>query len=173
MGLTIADRRAISASAMLDPKFREALFKSPHDAVREATGKQLPATTRFEVLEEGAAGWCFVMLDAAAIDRDLPEARDARSAVENDVYALLRDQPALASAAERDPVSFLRERLQIEVDDVVLRKEGADDAILVVWNQLASEELPDDFLDLVSAGGDTGCQSADWSSQRNSDNGGT
>ena len=79
----------------------------------------------------------------------------ARSAVENDVYSLLRDRPDLADAAAQDPVGFVRSHFDIDMDgfDVDLRREGPGSAIIVLQNIEEREQLSDDMLDLVSAGG--------------------
>jgi hypothetical protein len=142
------------------------MLSDPRRAVAEATGKSLPEAERVELVEEGETAWSFVMIDPAAIDAALPEPRDARSAIENEVYGLLRDQPALADQAERDPVAFLRDRFGVEVTAVDFRREGAGETLLLLPNIDTREELSDELLDLVAGGGDPGSQSAAWESQR-------
>lgn len=158
MSLSIADRRAVMAQCFLDESFRERLLAHPRDAVRDVTGKTLPPDARIQVMDEGDRDWCFVMIDPAQIDAELPEVQGRRDAVENDVYALLRDQPALAAEAEKDPMAFLTRHFGIEVTGIDMRREAPGETLLIAPN-LASDELSDDMLDLVSAGGDPGCQS--------------
>lgn len=163
--LTIAERRMVSERT-LDRDFRELFRSDPRGAIASATGRALPGSDAIEVLEETADAWSFVLIDPAGIDRTLPAPQDARSAIENEVYALLRDQPALVDIAERDPTNFLRERLGVEVPAIDIRREGKNQTIVVLPHLGSREELPENLLDLVAGGGDPGCQAADWSSEK-------
>jgi hypothetical protein len=164
--LSIAHRRAITDRAMSHADFRDLMLSDPRRAVMEATGASFSSDERVEVVREGDVAWSFVLVDPAEIDATLPEPQDARSAVENEVYTLLRDEPGVADVAAADPVAFLRERFGVEVTAVDLRRESKGETLLVLPNIGSREELPDDMLDLVAGGGDSGSQSADWSSQR-------
>jgi len=154
MSLSIAERRTISSAAYWDDDFRKALLDEPVSVLSKTLGRPIAADTRVEFMHE-TDKWCFVMLDADKIDAELPAAVDARSAVENDVYSLLRDRPDLADAAAQDPVGFVRSHFDIDMDgfDVDLRREGPGSAIIVLQNIEEREQLSDDMLDLVSAGG--------------------
>jgi len=156
--LTIAERRTVSERT-LDRDFRELFRRDPRGAITVATGRALPVSDAIEVLEESADAWSFVLIDPAGIDRTLPEPQDARYAVENHVYALLRDEPALMDIAERDPTSFLRERLGVEVAAIDIRREGKNQTIVVLPHLESREELSENLLDLVAGGNDPGCQS--------------
>lgn len=161
MTLSVAERRTISTRALFDPDFRSSLVADPHEAVSEALGHPLPAGLELELIEESADSWAFVMLPSAAIAMGLPEALDARAAVENDVYTVLRDDPQAIIVAKNDPVAFMRDRFGLEIQGVALYEETAGRAMIVLPNNAAAtgEELSDDMLDLVSAGGDPNCQS--------------
>jgi hypothetical protein len=171
MALSIAERRAVSMKSLQQPDFRQRLKADARAGIREATGKSLPAGLQIEVIDEGEQDWCFVLLDPASIDVMLPAPMDSRSAVENDVYALLRDQPALAPVAQADPVGFLRERLRIDVSGVKVRKEEAGAMLIVMPNPVSQDELSDELLELVAGGGDPGCLSGKVNITYNASNG--
>jgi len=162
VGLSITERRQVSAQAYWDDDFREALFRDPVPALSKTLGREFPSDTQVELLRE-TDKWCFVLPNADQIDSDLPEARDARSVIENDIYALLRDTPSLVEDAARDPVQFVKSQFQFDLSDtgVVLRREAPGSTIIILPNFEAREELSDEFLDLVSAGGENGCQVGD------------
>lgn len=138
---------------MFDPVFRERLANDPKAAASEILGRALPAGETVAVIEETATRWAFVLPPIDDIEAELPEPTDARSAVENQVYAILRDEPETIETAARDPRAFLQERFGVEVNGVDLRRETAGTTLVVIPHQGAREELDDDMLDLVSAGG--------------------
>jgi len=94
--MTIADRRAIMTTSMLEPDFRALLRRDPRLAIERVTGRAAPGGTRIAVIEEQADAWEFV-IPADAIDAELPSPNDARSVIENDVYELLRLEPMVRS----------------------------------------------------------------------------
>ena len=149
--LTIAQRRSISTRAIFDPVFRERLGQDPRAAIAEALGSALPPEEIVEVLKEGATRWAFVL--PANIEHQLPEPTDARSAVENELYSVLREEPETIEAAARDPRAFLLERFGVEVGGVDLRRESAGTTVVIIPHQSAGEELEDEMLDLVAGGG--------------------
>ncbi len=167
--LTIAERRQV-ADRSAEPDFRDLLRSDPRKAIISATGRSLPDAATVALVEESADAWSFVLVNPADIEAVLPDPLDARSAVDNQVYALLRDEPALADAAERDPIAFLRERFGVEVPAVDVRREGAGETLLVVPHLAAREELSDELLDMVAGGGEPGCQSG-FSSQKRGNGG--
>lgn len=151
MSLSIADRRQVTTLAAFDPAFRSELERDPGAAIGAVIGRSLP-TNGIELVYE-TSDWCFVV--PAVIDAELPEACDPRSAVENDVYALLRDQPETLADVERDPKKFLSEKFGIELGDygVKICHEAPGANVIIISNPATGEELSDDMLDLVSAGG--------------------
>jgi hypothetical protein len=160
MRLSVADRRAVMTSAY-QPGFRAALQQDPRKMIANVTGHKLPSDMRIELMEEDDDLFCFVTPYPGSIEAELPAALDARSMVENDVYAMLRKDPSLQSAMQKDPKGFLRDALQVDIgsSDVLVKVETESTTVIVIPSLNAREELPDELLDLVSAGGDTGCQS--------------
>lgn len=161
--LTIAQRRCLSTRAMFDPAFRARLASDPRAAVAEAVGA-LPADQTVAVIEETATRWAFVVPSLQDIESHLPAPTDARSAVENQVYALLRDEPEAIETAARDPRGFLLERFGVSVGGIDLRREGAGTTVIVIPHQTAREELDDDMLDLVAGGGNNPMEHPDMGS---------
>jgi hypothetical protein len=145
-------------------------MKDPRAGIREVTGKTLACDVQIELVDEGDEDWCFVLLDPAMIDGTLPAPVDARSAVENDVYAMLRDRPSLTPGAVAEPVAFLRERLGVDVGGIHLRKEPPGMIVLVLPGR-ANNELSDEMLDLVAGGGSPNCQTGKTTITFNQSNG--
>jgi hypothetical protein len=161
MQLSISDRRRLTGLAGSDMSFRDRLETDPCGAVHYAIGRSFEAG-KIELVHE-ADDWCFLMLEPAEIDAQLPEPYDVRSAVENDVYTLLRERPELREGAERDPKGFLSKEFGVEIDGdagVQICREKPGTALIIIPNVSGREELSDDLLDLVSAGGSPGCQTS-------------
>lgn len=156
--LTIADRRAVMNAAMREPDFRDLLKRDPRGAITRAAHRGVPEDMRITVLEEQSDAWEFV-IPAQTIDARLPEAEDVRSTVENDVYALLRDEPSIRAQIVDQPKTVLEGRLRVFVgnDRVNVHEERPGDLILILPHVEAREELTEDALDLVAGGGDSGC----------------
>ena len=168
MQLSVSNRRAVMNMSMLEQAFRDELRRDSRAALKRATGKDVHADAKVELLEEDEKNWAFVVPSEGSIEDDLPPATDARAAVENDVYALLRAEPAIRTRLESDPKTFLKERFEIDLGDagVNLRSETKDELVLVLPFVTGREELPDELLDLVAGGGDPGCQNGNNPNQR-------
>ena len=168
MQITVAERRAIMNTSMLEPDFRELLQRDPRAALKDVTGKQASSNVDVIVVEETEAAWEFVIPTEGSIEAELPMPTDARAVVENDVYALLRADPSLRSKIESDPKGFLVERFGMDLGEtgVNVRTERAGQFMLVLPYAQGREELPDEMLDLVAGGGDAGCQNGNNNSQR-------
>jgi len=151
--LTIAQRRSISLRSMVDPGFRARLAHNPRVGLAEALGTKLPKGQIVDLLEESASRWAFVLPGIDDIEQDLPAPTDQRSAVENEIYAALREDPEMIETAARDPRAFLFERFGVEVDGVDLRRECPGITVIVLPHRAAREELDDEMLDLVAGGG--------------------
>ena len=153
--LTIADRRAIMTMSMLQPDFRDLLRRDPRGAAERISGKPVPEGTRVSAVEEGSDAWEFVV-PATPIDAELPMPNDARGVVENDVYALLRDEPHVRARVLDDPKGFLADRLQVDIgsSDVNVREEQPGELMLIIPYGDSREELSEGALDLVAGGGE-------------------
>lgn len=151
--LSIAQRRSISTRSVFDRAFRHWLGHDPRAALADALGSALPRGQAVEVLEESGSRWAFVLPVVADIELELPVPADARSAVENEVYAVLREEPEMVEMAARDPRAFLLERFGVDVNGIDLRRERAGTTVIVIPHQGAREELDDDMLDMVAGGG--------------------
>jgi hypothetical protein len=158
MNLSIADRRALANKAARNAPFRKKLATDPRAAIEEATGRVLSGNIAVKIVDENGA-WCFVVPMSSEIAATLPEPTDDRSAIENDIYTLIRDQPALRQDAMRDPKRFLREYFAVDLGQttVELFQEEPDTAIIVVPNPAMQGELQDELLDLVAGGGPQTC----------------
>lgn len=158
MNLTIADRRALADKAARSARFRNKLASDPLAAIKEATGRAPFETLAVKIVEEDAA-WCFVLPGSGDIEATLPVPADDRTAIENDVYALVRDKPALRQQAVRDPKRFLRDYFGVDLGHtaVELLQEEPGTAIIVMPNPALQGEMPDELLDLVAGGGQSGC----------------
>jgi hypothetical protein len=167
MSLTISDRRTIMNSATSQPDFRDLMHSDPRAAVARAIDRPAPADLTITVIEEQPDAWEFV-IPANAIDAQLPAPGDIRTAVENDVYALLRDEPQVRAQLTRDPKAFLAERLQISVgeDRVCVREEQPGELIVVLPHAETREGLSDEMLDLAGGSGDMGKQSGQRAAPR-------
>jgi hypothetical protein len=166
--LTIADRRAIMTTSMLQPDFRDLLRRDPRGAAERVSGKPVPEGTHVSAVEEGSDAWEFVV-PATPIDADLPMPNDARGVVENDVYALLRDEPQVRARVLNDPKGFLADRLQFDIgsSDVNVREEQPGELLLIIPFGDSRDELNDSALDMVTGGGDPGSQNGSTSNSRN------
>ena len=161
MQLSIADRRHVTGLAYHDMDFRSRLERDPSGTLSAEIGRNFDPDKVELVREE--EDWCFLMLDPTEIDAELPQPGDLRSVVENDVYALLRDRPELLDEATRDPKAFLARQLGVDTGDSGVRicHEAPGSTLIILPNIAVREELPDDLLDLVSAGGNSGAQGGD------------
>ena len=151
--LTIAQRRSISTRSTFDQAFRRQLGRDPREALAEALGLPLPSDEAVEILEESATRWAFVLPEVADIEPELPPPTDPRTAVENEIYSVLREEPETIETAARDPRAFVLERFGVEVNGVDLRRECVGTTVIVIPHQSAREELDDEMLDMVAAGG--------------------
>jgi len=160
--VTIADRRAIMTASMTQPDFRDLLRRDPRAAFRQATGRPAPQDARVSVVEESANVWEFVV-PATAIEAELPHADDARGVIENNVYDILRDEPAVRASAISDPRAFLAKRLQFDIGDagVNVREEQPGEIVLVLPYGDSRDELSESALDLVAGGGEQGAEGGD------------
>jgi hypothetical protein len=151
--ITIADRRAVMTASMLEADFRDLMRRDPRAGFQRATGRSAPQDARIAVLEEQPDAWEFVV-PAGPIDSELPQPSDARGAIENDVYDILRDEPGVRARAMNDPKAFLAERLQFDIGDAAIhvREEQAGELLLVLPCGDSRDQLVDSALDLVSAG---------------------
>jgi len=167
MRLSIADRRAVMAWAC-QPELKAALQRDPRAVIADVTGHLLPSDIHIELIEEADDAFCFVAPYPGSIEAELPVALDARSMVENDVYARLRETPSLQSILQSDPKAFLRDELQIDLglNDIVVRSETGTNTIIVIPHVNGRDELSDHMLDLVAGGGDAGCQSGSPSNHK-------
>jgi len=156
--ITIADRRPIMTSSMRQPDFRDLLRRDPRTAVQQVTGRPVPDEARISVVEEQADAWEFV-LPSGGIDPDLPSPNDARSAIENDVYALLREEPQVRARVIGDPKGFLAERLRFDIGEtgVNVREERPGEIMVILPFGNSRDELNEGALDLVVGGGDPDC----------------
>lgn len=155
MKMTIAARRAVTELAAASFDFRNLLKARPAAAIQQATGITVDPEIRIAVIEEGS-DWDFVMVDGTGIEADLPDALDVRLAVENQAYAMLRDQPDCRAEAEASPRNFIRDRLGIELpveSGVTLHPEATEALVLVIPNKEVRETLDEDMLDMVAGGG--------------------
>jgi hypothetical protein len=159
--LTIAQRRSISNRCSFDQAFRRKLGRDPRAALAEALGSSLPSDETVEVLEESPSRWAFVLPEIDDIEPDLPPPTDPRSAIENEIYSALREEPETIETAARDPRAFLLERFGVEVNGVDLRREFAGTTVVVIPHQSAREELDDEMLDMVAAGGNVPLNNAE------------
>lgn len=159
--LTISQRRSLSTRALFDQAFRKALVDDPQAALADALGIDFPADEAVAIIEESATRWAFVLPVVSDIEAELPEPTDARTAIENQVYAVLRDEPDTVEIAARDPRTFLFERFGVEVNGIDLRRECAGMTVILIPHEASREELSDEMLDLVAAGGNVPINNAD------------
>jgi len=138
-------------ASMGQPDFRDLMRSDPRAAFEKATGQPAPNDVIVSVKEEGADAWEFV-LPATAIEAELPAPAYPREVLENEVYALLRDDPALRARVVADPKGFLAEKFQLDLA-VNVREEGPGEVLIILPYSDNAEELPDAALDLI-AGGD-------------------
>jgi len=159
--ITIADRRAIIAASLSQSDFRDLLRRDPRAGFERATGRAAPPEARLSVIEEGADIWEFIV-PAGDIEADLPEAVDARSVVENQVYDMLREEPGMRRRAIDDPQAFLTERIPLIAGTLVnVREEQGGEVMLVLPYRDSREELGDAALDLVAGGCQPPCEGGD------------
>ena len=165
--LTISERRAIMTTSMLQPDFRDLLRRDPRGAVERFSGKPVPDGTRVLAVEESSDAWEFV-LPSTPIDAELPFPSDARGVVENDVYALLRDEPQARARVLSDPKGFLADRLQLDIGSsgVNVREEQPGELLIIIPFGDSRDELNDSALDMVAGGGDPGSQDGSTSNSR-------
>ena len=157
MLVSIAERRWVMVQAVRDAAFRELLRREPRAALRQVTGRDVRAA-RIEVIEEQPTAWEFV-IPADLSGQVLPQAFDERTAIENRVFALLQSEPETIAAICRAPARFLVDRLGIDPGrvGVNVRREDAGQVLLILTQGVEVEELDDELLDLVSAGGSPAC----------------
>jgi hypothetical protein len=163
--ISIADRRTIMTNSMTQPDFRDLLRRDPRAAVEQVAGSGSSGEARISIVEEQPEAWEFVV-PASAIDAELPEPEDPRSVVENDVYEMLRNDPAVRARVIGDPKAFLAEKFQLDLGPtgVNVREEQPGELLIVLPYRDGREELNDEALDLVvggdgaTGGGQIGCQ---------------
>ncbi|WP_027087441.1 NHLP leader peptide family RiPP precursor [Cohnella panacarvi] len=64
---------AITSKAATDRQFRSLILSNPHEAVKQATGIELPDYFKLQVVENDGAHYTLVLPDAAVEDEELSE----------------------------------------------------------------------------------------------------
>jgi len=178
MTFPLSLRRQVILRALRDDSFRAALLSDPKAAIHDETGVALPNTVTVGVLEEAEKVWAFVAPAEPLAAEDLPDpAGQVRFVLENLILAALARDPGLWGRAQSDPYRLL---LAIDADvppdvifyifpsDTVLMRQETDSAIWLVipyrdrnFHFANDDELPDEWLDYVSAGGRSPCNTDD------------
>ncbi len=155
-----------------DEAFRQALLSSPHRALKDTFGVELPRDKTLHVLEQSPENMDFViplkpdeitqgMTKKQIVDRltqDMPKVSEKisqRMNVYGNILAALWAEPELVEAFKADPKAFIRDRTGADLDEIttiVVRVEDDQNEYIVLPVLGTDSELTDEELELVSGG---------------------
>jgi hypothetical protein len=176
--LPLSLRCQVVGRALRDDAFRKLLLADPKAAIQEETGLALPASISVGVLQEDARTWAFVAPAKPFGPGDLPDpGSETRYVLENLIFQALARDPLLWERAQSSPFELM---LSIDAElppgvlfymlpgDTVLMRQETDNQIWLTlhftgrdFHHANDDELPDELLELVSAGGRSPCNTDD------------